>query len=135
MGAMVIFADLMTNLFASFVLILVLVLGMVKSEYSKQVDLLNRQKKQEQQVAQVGLNDLILSVTKDGQFSFSGGSLPVAREVASLAEVTTTLNQLRPSRLELRIDQNVPTGTTQSIFEDCRDLGIQPLWTFSGKGG
>ncbi len=135
MGAMVIFADMMMSLFASFVLILVLVMGLITTEYSKKVDLLSRQLKQEQTQAKTGTSDLILTVAMDKSYSFTGGGLPAAREVASLKEVTATLTKLHPARLRMRIDRSVPTGTTQSILEDCRDLGIQPLWSFKKQGG
>ncbi len=124
MKGLAIAADIMTNLFVSFAFVVVMLMGMVKQEHARQVELLQRKQQTQQLVDQPGSGDLYLTVTKDAHYFLSGQSLPQERNFTDPRAVRSALEELNPAKLFLRIDKALPHGRALSLHADCSELGI-----------
>jgi biopolymer transport protein ExbD len=148
MKGMAAFADIMTNLFVAFAVIVVLLFAKVseeqkfreenfknkEQEYVQTIELLKRELQTRKGSVEPGESDLVLSITKDGHFIVEEGRGHKRKDLDQLSQVRQVLRDIRPSNLYLRVDQAVPTGTTQTILADSEELGILGFLVLSGKG-
>ena len=120
------FLDIMTILLLCFSLITVLLAANMSKEYMARVNLLEREKQAETNDIGPGESDAFLTVTAEGKFILEGRIVGEARHFRNQEDLMESLKFLSPSKLYLRVDASIPTGVTQGLLLDSRDLGILP---------
>jgi len=122
------FIDILAILLAVFMLIAVLQAKNIQQEYLTKVDMLK--KVIENKYTDTSNTDAIsLTVIPKGdeKYEFVLASKRLGKKsLNSILQVKEELSKIRPSRISLRIDKNVPTGVTQTLLYDAQSLGILP---------
>lgn len=132
------FFDIMFILLAVFWLIIILLAKNVQQEYQTKVDMLKKdieRKNTEGPDADPVSLSVIQSSGDKYEYIIESKKLG-KKNLDSVLRVKEELSKLRPARISLRIDKDVPTGITQEILYDAQNLGIIPYLAFEkGKGG
>lgn len=130
------FVDIICILLTCFMLITALLAANISKEYLAKVDLLKKEKRLQTDGPGPGEAAVFLTITKYKTFILEGKKIGPAQKLASQEKVKQALKRLTPSKLYLRVDASVPTGTTQSVMLDCQEMGILPyLVTENRKEG
>jgi len=122
------FFDIVAILLTVFMLISVLMAKDIQQEYLTKVDMLKKAV-EEKYTDSPGTDTPALTVVLkgEGEYEFILESKKLGKKnFASVMEVKDELSTIRPSKISLRIDKNVPTGVTQELLYDAQSLGILP---------
>ena len=135
-NSMTSFVDLMAILLIAFMMITVLlVVQMAHKENLTQVDLAKTKVKNEHKIESSGETILYLTVNAEKIMTLEGKMIPQDKPIKDLQELEKTLNTLSPSKIYLRIDRNIPTGTAVELLTTCQDQGIVSYLVTSEKNG
>lgn len=122
------FFDVLAILLSVFMLLTVLMAKNVQQEYKTKVDMLKKGA-ENRNSGGPGTDALSLSVVPkgNGTYEFVLESKKLGkRKMGSAKQVRTELTNIRPAKINLRIDKSVPTGVTQELLYDAQELGILP---------
>lgn len=122
------FFDVLAILLSVFMLLTVLMAKNVQQEYKTKVDMLKKGA-ENRNSGGPGTDALSLSVVPKGNgiYEFVLESKKLGkRKMESAKQVKAELTNIRPAKINLRIDKNVPTGVTQELLYDAQELGILP---------
>lgn len=122
------FFDVLAILLSVFMLLTVLMAKNVQQEYKTKVDMLKKDAGNRNSGGP-GTDALSLSVVPKGNgiYEFVLESKKLGkRKMESAKQVRAELTNIRPAKINLRIDKSVPTGVTQELLYDAQELAILP---------
>jgi biopolymer transport protein ExbD len=136
-NSMTSFVDLMAILLIAFMMITVLlVVKMAHKESLALVDLAKTKLNNAQTINGTGETILYLTINAKKIMTLEGQMIPQDKLIKDVQELAKTLKALSPSKIYLRIDRNIPTGTALELLTTCQDQGILSyLVTSEKKGG
>jgi len=135
-NSMTSFVDLMAILLISFMMITVLlVVKMSHKESLAHVDLAKTKLNATQTIDGTGETIIYLTIDEKKIMTIEGQMIPQDKLIKDLQQLIKTLKTLNPSKIYLRIDRSIPTGTALEILTTCQDLGILSYLVTSEKRG
>ncbi len=120
--------DICAILLAVFMLVSVLMAKNIEQEYLTEVNMLKRAA-DSRHTSGSDIETLYLTVIpiNSKEYRFIISSKKLGKKVFhDVSGVRDELSSIRPSRVALRIDRNVPTGLTQRLIIISQSLGILP---------
>ncbi len=133
-NSMTSFVDLMAILLIAFMMITVLlVVQMAQKESLAQVDLAKTKLNNAQTIDGTGETILYLTIDASKIMTLEGQMTPQDKLIKDVQELAKTLKVLSPSKIYLRIDRNIPTGTALELLTTCQDQGILSYLVTSEK--
>lgn len=129
------FFDIIAILLSVFMLISVLMAKNIQHEYLTKVDMVKKAI-EDKHVDSAGADAVSLTVIPggNGKYEFVLSSKKIGRKALnSILKVQEELSRIRPAKITLRVDRTVPTGITQELLYDARELGILSYLTVERK--
>lgn len=122
------FIDILAILLAVFMLISVLMAKNLQHEYLTKVDMLKKVVENRfTDTPDTDTPSLTVILKGKDEYMFVIESKKMGKkDLISVMEVKEELAKIRPARISLRIDKDVPTGVTQELLFDAQSLGILP---------